>query len=139
MPISRKSRKSSKSMKKSLNNKKVNCKDLIKTPHIKMTKQLLCLQYHNKLKTKCNNDFTKLMLKECKDKNSNTNSKKKELNCKDELNSSFSKGMKDISCNVKSKKNKRQCETSYENSFLNACNEKKKSMKSINSIKGMKV
>ena len=138
MPVSRKSRKSSKSMKKSLNNKKVNCKDLIKTPNFKMTKQMVCFPHHKKEKTKCNNDFTKLMLNECKEQNSNNNSNKKELNCKDKLNTSFSKGLKDITCKHFTKKDKKQCENSFEHSFLNTCNEKQKIMKSMKSMKSMK-
>jgi len=138
MPVSRKTRKSSKSMKKSLNNKKVNCKDLIKTPNFKMTKQMVCFPHHKKEKTKCNNDFTKLMLNECKEQNSNNNSNKKELNCKDILNTSFSKGLKDITCKHFTKKDKKQCENSFEHSFLNTCNEKQKIMKSIKSMKGGK-
>ena len=131
MPVSRKSRKSSKSMKKSLTNKKVNCKDLIKTPNFKMTKQMVCFPHHKKEKTKCNNDFTKLMLNECKEQNSNNNSNKKELNCKDKLNTSFSKGLKDITCKHFTKKDKKQCENSFEHSFVNTCNEKQKIMKSM--------
>ena len=140
MPVSRKTRKSSKSMKKSLNNKKVNCKDLIKTPKFKMTKQMVCFPYHKKEKTQCNNDITKLIVNQCEEKNkhSNNTSTKKELNCKDKFNTPFVNQMKDIVCKKFSKTDKKYCENAFKKSFLNTCNEKQKIMKSMKSMKSMK-
>lgn len=143
MPISRKSRKSrksSKSMKKSLTHKKVNCKDIIKTPKFKMAKQMVCFPHHKKEKTKCNNDFTKLVVNQCEEtnKHSNNTSTKKELNCKDKFNTPFVNQLKDITCKKFSKTDKKKCENAFKKGFFDKCNEEMKRMKSMKSMKSMK-
>ena len=141
MPISLKSRKSSKSMKKSmkksLSHKKVNCKDIIKNPQFIMSKKIVCSSYNKKEQPKCNNDITKIIVNQCKDKNkqSNNTSTKKKINCKDSINTPFFKQLKDITCKNFSKTEKKKCENAFKKSFLSSCNEKQKNMKNMKSMK----
>jgi len=133
MPISRKSRKNSKSMKKSLTNKKVNCKDLIKTPTFKMQKQFICFSSYKKDNKKCHNVVTKIILNQCKEKNKNSNnsSNKKQLTCKEEVKKPLVKELQTIICKKNSKKDKQICENIFKKDFVYKCNASRKTMKSM--------
>jgi len=132
MPISRKNSKS-KSMKKSLNNKKVNCKDLIKTPTFKMQKQFICFSSYKKDNKKCHNVVTKIILNQCKEKNKNSNnsSNKKQLTCKEEVKKPLVKEIQTIICKKNSKKDKQICENIFKKDFVYKCNATRKTMKSM--------
>ena len=130
MPISRKSSKS-KSMKKSLNNKKVSCKDKLKQPGLQYTIALTCARHRNKDKITCNNDLKKSFLTQCKktNKNSHNTSNKKPMSPKNVLKNPFIKKIVYLTCKPYPKEEKKECEKSVNKRFLNEFKEKMKSMK----------